>query len=369
MRSRSHTLGYVPELDGIRGVAISAVLITHAGPAYFRGEYIGQGGFIGVDVFFVLSGFLITTLLVEEYNRNNTVNLRRFYMRRVLRLAPALVFMLLIFVGGSLIFLEKTKIQSNLIDVLIVLSYSSNWARAFNIHPPDFLGHTWSLSIEEQFYILWPVILTGLLRHVRSKWQIVALVLALSLTSWSVRIYFASVGVSVDRLYNGLDTRADALLVGCLLGLLLSFNLLNHSFYDSVTRGLKYVAPLSAITLLFVACTMDWRSPRMYYWLFFIVECLAAIIILDVCISPQSIVKSILGRGSLIWIGRISYGLYLWHFPVFQTLEHVGYRGMTIVYGSCLTFLIASLSYYCLERPCLKLKQYAKSRNVAAACG
>ena len=369
MDFRGHQLGYVPELDGMRGFAICAVLITHAGPAYFRAQYIGQGGFIGVDVFFVLSGFLITALLVKEYDRANGVNLKQFYMRRALRLAPALILMLLTFIGLSVLFLDEAKVESNLLDVLLALFYSANWARAFNIHPPDFLAHTWSLSVEEQFYILWPVILIIFLRHIRSRWQIVSIVSLLSLCSWALRIYLASNGASIDRLFNGLDTRADALLVGCVVGIVLSSNLLSDTCQNSLAKGLRFITPLSAITLVFVGCIMDWHSLQMYYWLFFIVECLTAIIILDVFVSRHSFVKSILATRSIVWIGRISYGLYLWHFPVYRTLESVGYRGMTIVYGTWLTFLIASLSYYCLERPCLKLKRYANPRNLAAASG
>ena len=135
-------LGYNPGLDGLRGTAILSVMAYHAQTPFFR------GGFIGVDIFFVLSGFLISSLLVSEFDRCNAVSLKNFYMRRLLRLAPALIGLLVIFCVASSLFLSAQKANSNYIDSLIALAYLSNWARALSIHPPDFLGHTWSLSIE-----------------------------------------------------------------------------------------------------------------------------------------------------------------------------------------------------------------------------
>ena len=174
--------GYVPALDGIRGIAIICVMIMHSGFKLFK------GGFIGVDIFFVLSGFLITYLLVREYDRHDEqVNLKAFYARRALRLGPALILML---IGNSLwgiFFFTPAESMSNLEDALIALFYMANWARAFEIHAPRFLGHTWSLSIEEQFYILWPMIFLLLMRCIRSRALVAAVVLAgaIAAASWS----------------------------------------------------------------------------------------------------------------------------------------------------------------------------------------
>jgi peptidoglycan/LPS O-acetylase OafA/YrhL len=210
MNAKSFNLRYVPELDGIRGFAILAVIMYHAHVPFFR------GGFIGVDIFFVLSGFLITSLLVREFNSRQHIDLKNFYVRRILRLVPALVVFLASFASISMLMLDADKARSNIIDTLIALFYVTNWSWAFHIHPPEFLAHTWSLAIEEQFYFIWPVLLITLLRLARSHMNVIFSVILLLLSSWLTRIFLAVGGASLDRLYNGLDTRGDELLVGCL---------------------------------------------------------------------------------------------------------------------------------------------------------
>jgi peptidoglycan/LPS O-acetylase OafA/YrhL len=354
MQSKSSNSGYVPALDGLRGVAISAVMIYHAKASFL------QGGFLGVDIFFVLSGFLITSILVREFNNQQRIDLRNFYFRRVLRLAPALVFFLAIFASISMLILDRDKAQYNLIDTFIALFYFTNWAWAFNIHvrPPHFLAHTWSLSIEEQFYILWPMLLIALLRFTRSRKHVVFVITLLGFSSWLMRIYLAVSGSSVSRLYNGLDTRADDLLVGCLLGVILSSNLINAYYWHLLEKVLKFLAPLCAISLVsFCIFTPSYQNMHMYYWGFFVVAMITAIIILDIFVSSKSVIKQILSIKPLVWIGSISYGLYLWHYPIDTAMRLWGFRGIEIlIVGSCFTFLVASTSYYFLERPFLKLK-------------
>ena len=134
--SNQNKLGYIPELDGLRGIAIIGVMVFHTKIPFLA------GGTIGVNIFFVLSGFLITVLLVQEFDKFQSINLKNFYIRRVLRLAPALILMLLVFCLLSFILLSKERAYWNYIDSIISLVYLSNWAKAFSIHPPDFLLHT-----------------------------------------------------------------------------------------------------------------------------------------------------------------------------------------------------------------------------------
>jgi peptidoglycan/LPS O-acetylase OafA/YrhL len=352
MTNQPFKLGYVPALDGMRGAAILVVLGFHAEVPFLK------GGFIGVDIFFVLSGFLITSLLIQEYTTYKAIRLRNFYIRRILRLAPALIFLLLVFSILSILFLDPIKARSNLIDSLISFFYLSNWARAFNIHPPDFLAHTWSLAIEEQFYILWPPLLILLLRYADSSWRMFQITVGLAVSAWLLRVGLILTGASIERLYNGLDTRADTLLAGCALAIVLSCNLLTKTWHQKIAHWLRYIAPLTAILLIYLSIALRWRNPQMYYWILVLIEVLVVILILDIFVSKRSSLRGIFAVPPLVWIGKISYGLYLWHLPVFLTLKLQGYGWLQVtLLGTLLTFAIASLSYFLIERPCLKLKQ------------
>ena len=348
-----YELSYVPELDGLRGVAILVVMLFHANVSFLG------GGFIGVDIFFVLSGFLITSLLIKEFEHTGSVSLKHFYMRRILRLGPALLLLLVVFCIVGFIFLGEEKAIANLVDALIALAYLSNWARAFDLHPPDFLGHTWSLSIEEQFYILWPIVLVTLLRINKNRWVVVFFAAVVALISWFLRILMAMNDVSVERLYNGLDTRADALMVGCVLGILTSSRLISERAKDILAQWLKYVALSFMICLLGFFVFSEWQDLRMYYFGFFAVELFAVTLIFDIMTNKKSVIGKILAMRWLVWVGSISYGLYLWHYPIFRTMIALGYNDWAVIFiGTFVTFVIATGSYYFLEDP------YSNSRNL-----
>lgn len=343
--------GYIPALDGLRGIAVLAVMAFHARFSFF------QGGFLGVDVFFVLSGFLITTLLIKEYDAGKRIGLKNFYMRRVLRLAPALLLFLLVVVIISFLFLQKKQLYYSLVDVLIALFYMSNWSHAFNIHPPAFIGHIWTLSVEEQFYILWPLTFILLLKVIKSRGYIALIVLLAAISSWMLRIYLLSSGATIKRVYAGLDTRADTLLIGCFLAIVLSSNLMSLNARQRLSNALRYMAPLSAVLIIRFFVVQYWMSPRLYYVNFFVLEILIAIIILDIVISGQSMLKSMLSARPLVWFGGISYGVYLWHYPIYTYMFNIGFSKVGVfTLGSVFTLAAASASYYCLERPFLKLK-------------
>ena len=144
---------YVPALDGLRGLAVLLVVLFHAAAPPF------QGGFVGVDMFFVLSGYLITNLLLQEYQQQGRIDFGRFYLRRFLRLMPALLFMTATFALVASWQLEGEPLRQALGEIPWAVSYLANWARAWDLIPMFYLVHTWSLAIEEQFYLLWPVVL------------------------------------------------------------------------------------------------------------------------------------------------------------------------------------------------------------------
>lgn len=351
MASNCFKLTYIPKLDGLRGIAIIFVMLFHFEVPFF------EGGFIGVDIFFVLSGFLITSLLIQEFDRIDHINLRYFYIRRVLRLAPSLVCLLIVFCFIGFIVLNREKAIENLIDAIISLIYLSNWARAFMLRSPDFLGHTWSLSTEEQFYILWPIVLLVLLRIIKDRRYIVFVSSFVALCAWCLRIYLTMEKTPLERLYNGLDTRADALMIGCALGVLISSGLIKESVKECLSKWLVVIAPFSMISLLAFAIFSRWQDPGMYFFGFLVVELLAVALILDCLIGKRNIIGKLLELKWLVWIGSISYGLYLWHYPICKILFIMRLDPVMIIgIGMIVTFIIATCSYYFLEKPILRLK-------------
>jgi len=354
---------HLPGLDGLRAVAVLTVMIFHAWPAALT------GGMIGVDLFFVLSGFLISLLLVEEFQRNDAISFRRFYLRRCLRLLPAFLVMLLVFLVYCLLNFEGRALQRYLQSVALAVTYTSNWARAFSLNPVEGLGHTWSLAMEEQFYLFWPILLLGLLRLGGGPRRLVAGVLLLALASWGWRVWLAWHGAGADRLYNGLDTRLDALMVGCALGIAQGYGLLGH-LYRPLAGRLLGVAAVPAILYLVVVANYAhyWLDMRLYYWMLALVELSAACLLLNVLCHRGGWVERVLSLQPLAWLGSISYGLYLWHFPIYVFMRDAGASPWRVLLlGSLATLLLACLSYYLLERPFLRLKQrYAAATSLAS---
>jgi peptidoglycan/LPS O-acetylase OafA/YrhL len=203
-------LKYEPALDGLRAFAVTGVVLAHALPG---SRYIPGGG-IGVDVFFVLSGFLITRILAREISVTGSIDFKLFYMRRLLRLTPPLAFLLLTELAFE--FLTSSDFATHEKAALMSASYLMNWNRAFNWWPQGNLGHTWSLAIEEQFYLIWPALLIFIYPRRPIRWLSVIIVMVLA---W--RTYLIHQGASIDRIYNGFDTHSDSLFIGCAVGLFL----------------------------------------------------------------------------------------------------------------------------------------------------
>lgn len=342
---------YVPALDGLRGVAILSVMVFHGAIPHLR------GGFIGVDIFFVLSGFLITSLLLKEQASVGRINLKNFYVKRALRLLPALFLLLGVFLVISSFLLEGSLLRAKFIEALVIIFYAANWARAFDWHSPETMGHAWSLSSEEQFYILWPALLILSLKFTRSKLTLGSAIALLAALSWAARILLAASGASHARLDYALDTRADALLAGCLLAVLISGELSGRAKLF-LEKWLGPAALLAAAALAGAALLFSPKSMYLYYWGYAAVAFLASVIILDIIISKRSLIRKLLSWRPLVGIGVISYGLYLWHVPVYALVSRTGLTGPGgFAAGTCLTFLAAYLSFVLLERPCLRLKK------------
>jgi len=351
-------LGYRPALDGIRGISILFVLFVHNG--LIRDSF----GFLGINTFFVLSGFLITSLLVAEWDQTGSIRFRNFYFRRALRLLPALITMLVVFLIYVFLFDPHKRAMRELYEALRALFYCTNIARVLRIGKSDMLANTWSLSLEEQFYFLWPPILFWLLRKTDRK----------SLLSWIALGIFLSVltrislflcgtdqiagnvyPASPERLLGCLDTRADSLLVGCFAGVLMSTNLRPG---DKLAIPLTLLAGLASIGLLLCA-THSFLEGRMICFGLTIASIFAAILIVQQVTTARTPLHWILENPVLVYIGKISYGIYLWNYPLLHRPfipTNLGYPWQNLV--NLIPVVIAVLAcYYLVERPCLKLKR------------
>jgi peptidoglycan/LPS O-acetylase OafA/YrhL len=345
----SFKLGYQPALDGLRGVAVLAVLAYHAG-------WI-SGGYLGVDVFFTLSGFLITTLLCEEHARTGTISIRRFYVRRARRLLPALVLFLLVW---EAVFLATTPPQVwplILGDVLGVLGYVTNWLIISYWRPAGPFGHTWSLAVEEQFYLVWPVLLLLFLRRVRSPRWLVAGFLTAAAGSLTARLALWSADATFTRLHVGTDTHADGLLLGAAFAVWLHQRRGDGRAPASWRRVASIGAALGLLGL-FIATPLITG----YVYGATVLAALATNGLIFAIVAGGSRVSRWLASGWLVRIGWISYGIYLWHVPFFLQLGVLRQPGDSaapvwrVALASSLTFAAALCSYVLIERPFLTYK-------------
>ncbi len=368
-------LGYRPALDGMRAVSIVVVMCFH--------DLLIKGGYLGVNVFFVLSGFLITSLLTEEFSSSGRIAVGNFYIRRALRLLPCLflvVAAVFIYDGFQPIPDAASRLWG---DARAALLYFANWRAAFG-HPAPlgYFTHAWSLSIEEQFYLSWPLILLVALR-LRGRSLALALALVGAVAPALVRIVVWHGPASVVREYNGLGTRADALFVGCSLALILSLfrdrhrgrpeavagplRGQGHALVQGHDRRVRRLWPVGLGALAWASLAflgwafgaMVYTSISLYYWGLAATAVASAVVIAHVVVSPRAMLARLLAIPPLVWVGRISYGLYLWHWPVFLVLNgsRLGWTsGPTMALRVTVSLTLATMSYWLWERPFLGLK-------------
>ena len=354
VKSPEHAFGYRPALDGLRAVAVLAVIGYHLG---FRQI---QGGFVGVDLFFVLSGYLITSLLLIEYQSRGTINLPHFWLRRARRLLPAL-FLLLIAVSIWVPLVTPTfQLTLRKEDLLWTLFYGSNWhliasaqdyfAQSAIVSP---MRHTWSLAIEEQFYLVWPLIVLGALRFGRGRFQPLAVAAAVAVVTSALAMAMLFTPVDPSRSYYGTDSRIHQPLIGALLAILV---------VPGIPAVLRRMAQaLSIASALFLVTTFILLNDHQsIYWhgLSSAIAVAAAGVIMGLEANPSNGLAKTLSRRPLQWIGQISYGLYLWHWPVILAVGSSpsflrwlpGSTGINLA-RVVLTFAIATASFYLLEQP------------------
>ncbi len=355
---------YLPGLDGLRALAIAGVFAYHLGYGW------ASGGYLGVDLFFVLSGFLITTLLVEEWLGSGTVKLARFWGRRARRLLPALLLMVtavVVFVatqsGGLPIDWAGLRAQS-----LATVGYVANWQLLFT-HQTYFsqfavqspLKHTWSLAIEEQFYLVWPLVILGLMRLVSktrgAHWRTAGLALTvtggIASAGWMTFLWLH--GASLDRVYYGTDTHAFDLLAGATLAMMTA----GRPQPSLQTRRRLHLAAFGALSVLAV-CWMTAGSANEFprAWMFeggmALFAIAAAVVVADVRCAEPGPLSSVLSVRPVRYIGKISYGLYLWHWPVIVELtsarSHTTGAALSVL-RVAVTLALAVTSYHLVEQP------------------
>ena len=352
-------------LDGLRAIAVVGVLLYHADVAWL------PGGFLGVDLFFVISGFLITWLLIAERQRYGGIALGRFYLRRARRLLPALVAMVVTTTVFMALFFRSDLDQARG-DVGAAAGYFSNWwyilhHRSYFVasgRQPPFL-HLWSLAVEEQFYLLWPVLLIiVLLVRARLRWVFAVAVCGAVASAWWMRVIAIQGNVPFDtdssRVYFGTDTHASALLLGAAGAAVMAALARRRarvaggevSLVATVFADLIGLGSLAAVGYAMHEVS-EW-SPRLYHGGFFVFAAATLLVVVTVSL-PGSLLGGLLDVAPLRWIGARSYGLYLWHWPVFvytrPGLDWQLHGWQALAARLAITAVLTELTFRLLERP------------------
>jgi peptidoglycan/LPS O-acetylase OafA/YrhL len=343
-------LGYRPALDGIRGVAVVLVLARHVWPE-------GGAGMVGVDLFFVLSGFLITCLLIEEWDENGAISFTAFYARRALRLLPALYAMLAVFVGCSLLFARGDRLDHALKSAGLAGTYLTGYAAFDNFPNSRPLGPVWSLAVEEQFYLLWPLILWLALRRGWSlqRGAVLAVVLAalnvgfriVSWLHWGVRIYTLP------------TTWADGLFIGCAVALGWKAGLFP-------TRIPSMLAWSGWLTLFFLGLWQTMRiSGPTYGPVLTSIAVVSAVLILAAARGEGGFPTALLASRPARWVGRRSYAIYLWNASLIAAVPAAWKPHVVLAaLAAAASFGVAELSWRFVESPALRRKQrFARARS------
>lgn len=350
--SKSRGIGHFPALDGLRGVALIGVLFFHAHGAL-------PGGYLGVDLFFVLSGFLITSLLLAEHENTGKIGLSAFWVRRARRLFPALLSLMPAVAAYGRFVATRSELSNLRTDAIATLGYVANW-RAILSHKsywdlfahPSPLEHTWSLSIEEQFYVVWPLLVMLALRRGSRKTVLAMSLGLLALSIAATAILFDPENLS--RVYLGTDTRASGILAGAILACAWGPG---SNWLAGKTRVLDAVGAMAVGVLAWAWWNLRGEDPLLYHGGFWISELACVALIACSVHAENGWIARGLAAKPLTLVGTVSYGAYLWHWPVdvFVTTERVHLRGASLVAAQiAITFAIAALSYRWIERPIRK---------------
>ncbi len=345
------TIPHLPALDGLRGVAVIGVVLFHA-------DALLRGGYLGVDLFFVLSGYLITSIILSELDATGTLDLKAFWVRRARRLFPALLSIMPAIALYARFVAGADELAGLRNDALATLAYVANWRAIFSeksywdlFIAPSPLEHTWSLAIEEQFYVAWPLIVTlvfGVLRKGRKT--LLGVTLALLLGSMLLMLLLYDMD-RTSRVYFGTDTRAASILAGVVLSILLPAKT------EMSMRTARVLDGFGAFTIVVLGVAwvkLDGQSTFVYHGGFWLNEALALVLIACAVAGKKSLVARLFSVRPLAYMGTISYGVYLWHWPIdcLLTANRTHIEGLKLqLVRMSLTLVIAMLSYRFFERP------------------
>ena len=339
---------YIAPIDGLRALAVSAVILYHLGITWI------PGGFLGVDLFFVISGYVITRLMLDSIMSKSALDLREFYWARVRRLLPPLIFLL---IGTTFIIAawKPDAIHRFLNDLPYVLTGSENW-HLVAVHQdyfqaigrPPLLQHTWSLAVEVQFYFLWPLILLGILRYLGKKMVaraslVIAFISGLALFIYSLRVDSSSTN-QISHIYFGTDTHSLGLFIGAALAVSWVPANLNKQISE---RAQDFVDGIGVVGLLGLLCSfffIDESNPALYRIAFPLAALFGAATITSL-VHPASRFAPLLSARPILWIGQRSYGIYLWHWIIFQvTRPNVDLAGANWAINSARILIVIALA-------------------------
>jgi peptidoglycan/LPS O-acetylase OafA/YrhL len=348
------SLPYLPGLDGLRALAVIGVLLYHADLGWT------PGGFLGVEVFFVISGYLITSLLLAEWNRRGSISFKAFWLRRARRLLPALFLVIASVLAFAIVFLPQ-EVAGLRGDALAAIGYVTNWYLIFShksyfevIGRPPMLRHLWSLAIEEQFYLLFPLLFTAGMKLLRRRRMLFA-VIAGAVASTALMAILYQPDVDPSRVYYGTDTRASALLIGVALAFLWAPEKLQGRPTRRSAPWLDVIGFGALAALFGFYRWLDEFQPFLCRGGFVSVALITSVLI-AVAVHPRArLLPRLLGQKVLRWIGQRSYGIYLWHWPVFMVTRpqlDVLITGLPLlILRLAVTVVIAELSYRFIEMP------------------
>lgn len=339
----------IPKLDALRAASAGIVVLYHLGYDFFPAG-------VGVLVFFVISGFLITWLLLEEWDSSGAISLRHFYFRRTMRIFPAFYCFWLV----SILVWRVLHHPVPWGQAAAMFFYVGNYYQGLNHYPESGLSHAWSLGVEEQFYLIWPALFLMLVKHHR---RLLKVSCGLILFVWVYRIVLVLLGAPGEYIYTAFDTRFDHLLIGCVVAIALRYGYFSRLWQTICAKTVYCLFPLLGLILSTVAFHAGGETYRDSVG--FILDPLLVAILMVQLIASRSRLLAWMDSGLLIFLGTISYSVYLYHeLATHIALRIVGRwpRPILMVVILLATYLVASVSYFAVEKPFLRLRSRIDSR-------